>query len=168
MADTFDIFIKGEKKGVVTDNNSSIVIESNEECEAILTLLLKNISLNDKSRNLLEKCIKVNAADIGEEINFGPGEILDLSMIAMNYPEISNEVLAVNHYLMENISFEGTIPPNFFMQMADIHTTLSSVFSDALNRKDNDISDSDSDISDSDISDSDISDSDISDSDSDE
>lgn len=151
MADTFDIVVNGEKKGSVIDGNSSITIETDDECEALLSLILKDASLSTKERHLFESCSKINAADIGQDVEFGPAELLELSMIAMAHPSLADEIMAISHYLVENISFEGDMPPDLFAKMAEAHTALSEIFSDALEKKDEDDSDSDSD---SDISDS--------------
>ena len=82
---TYDIIgADGVECGVAYDTNP-VQITSNEQCLELL-LKLKTIITNDTD-GLLDICIKVLSSTDGDDVEFGPSEIISLAQLAMENPD---------------------------------------------------------------------------------
>ena len=141
---SFDVMVKGEKKGVAFDTNPCVV-ETDEQCLKELEQLLKDLPLTETEAKLIKQCMSVATADDDEDVLFGPGELLDLAVLTGKYPDKVTQILACSNHLLGSIDCEGDMPDGIFLKMADMHGELGSLMSRAVKAGPGAIPDSDSD-----------------------
>lgn len=129
---TFDIMVKGEKTGIAFDVNP-VDIKTDEECKTMIEALRKKLVLTKADESLLECCLSVLSAKDGDDIHFGPGEIIGLSELAQRNPSVAHEIMACSTHLSESVDCEGELPPNFYLQAALAYGGLSNIMAAALN-----------------------------------
>lgn len=132
---TFDIIVNGEKKGIAYDSNP-ITVDTDEQCKIMLTNLRDKLKLSAEQLQLIEQCISVTLAGSGEDIPFGPGEIVDLSLLAMSFPESANEIMACSHHLCESMDCDGELPIGIFSNLAQAHGFLGNALNGNLDDDD--------------------------------
>lgn len=160
-SNVLDILKNGEKVGESYDSNP-VIIDNDSECLECLNTLKKTLKLDADDLSLIDKCISVVTSKEGEDILFGPGEIIALSNLAAKFPDKATQLMACSHHLSESIEFEGELPPNIYLKTANAFGSLSTLLSAALtcgpitsNNKDFDDDDEDEDENDSDDEDTD-------------
>lgn len=128
---TFDIFVGKEKKGIAFDANP-IFLQSHEECTNVIKELKNNLKLTQDESNLFDRCQLVLDSPEDTEVDFGPGEIIELSELAMRNPNEASKILACSNYLINCVECEGDIPQGFFLKLFDAHKELSNLLDKAL------------------------------------
>lgn len=129
--ETFDIFVAGEKKGETFDSNP-ITVESDLECKQMLEHLKTLLDLNGTDLDLIDRCINVVSAKDGDEVIFGPKEIVSLARLAKANPTYAKEVLACSHHLSESVDCDGDLPPGFFLAAAEAYGAMGDIMEAAL------------------------------------
>lgn len=144
---TFDVMVKGEKKGEAFDVNP-IYVSTDEQCKARLETLKSKLTLTDSQVSLLDLCLAVVSAKDGDTVAFGPGEIIALSELAQSHPDSAAEIMACSHHLTASVDYDGELPPNIYLEAALAYGELSNIMSAALKSvpisQDTDIPDDDS------------------------
>lgn len=126
MSDTFDIFVGNEKKGIFHDTNPCI-IDTDHECINTLNSLKKDLILSDSELDLVNQCIDTAKASPEDDVVFGPGEIIELGLMATRHPSKVYEIMACFHHLLYSVECEGDLPPNIFLNVASAYGSLSSL-----------------------------------------
>ena len=155
---TFDVLVKGNKVGFAYDVNP-LVIERDEECKSYLEALKKELDFSDEEKSLIDVCLAVVSAKDGDDVTFGPVEIVALGDLAGKYPSKMKEIMACSHHLTQSTECSGDLPSGFYAIAADAHGALAEIMSSALkigsiiNVPNDDVSDDDfeEDISDEDF-----------------
>lgn len=122
----FNIVRGGEVVGVVEDVNP-IDIQTDEECELCLMAIKADLDLSPEEQELIDSCIDVVKAVIGEELHYGPAEILGLTELASKYPSKRNEILACSNHLNHSLDYDGDVPPDIYLDLFKAHATLGNV-----------------------------------------
>lgn len=130
-SDTFDVMIKGEKKGQAFDVNP-VEVTTDAQCKDLLEKLKKKLSLTDSQLSLVDLCISVVSANDGDDVHFGPGEVVALSELAQSHPDCATEIMACTHHITESVDCDGELPPNIYLEAALAYGELSNVMSAAL------------------------------------
>lgn len=128
---TFDVMVKGEKKGTAFDINP-VEITTDEKCKSQLEFLKSKLTLSDAQSTLFDLCIDVVSAKVGDDLSFGPGEIVELSEFAQANPEFAPEIMACVQHLNESVDCMGDLPPNVFLDAALAYGGLSNVMCAAM------------------------------------
>lgn len=129
--DTFDVLVGGVKKGEAMNKNP-VVIGSDISCCAQLRVLDSTLPLTPGEKELIAQCMAVVSAKEGEDVSFGPMEILALGDMAQKYPTHTNEIIACSNHLSNSIEFDGDIPAEFYLQALGAHGTLADILSSAM------------------------------------
>src|SRR5687768_13539537 len=97
---TFDIMVGTEKTGVAYDINP-VDIKTDEQCKTMIEAIKKKLSssLTEEDTKLLDCCLLVLSAKDGDDIQFGPGEIIGLSELTQRNPSIAHEIMACSTHL---------------------------------------------------------------------
>lgn len=127
----FDVMVKGEKKCQAFDVNP-VVISTDEQCKFLLEQLKNKLTLTDSQASLLDLCLAVVSAQDGDNVEFGPGEIVGLSELAQCYPDSATEIMACSHHLTESVDCDGELPSNIYLEAALAYGELSNIMSAAL------------------------------------
>lgn len=141
---TFDILVAGEKKGEAFNINP-VVIESDTQCKEYLENLLKSLTLTAEESTFLTKCISVLTSENGQEVDFGPADIITFAVLAEKYSEKSTEIMACSQYLTESIDCYCDMPPNIFLLAANAHAGLADLLVPASESRTDDDEDEDED-----------------------
>jgi hypothetical protein len=123
---TFDILVGLDKKGVAHDSNP-IVVTTDEQCRILLNDLKNKISFTKKELKFINNCIKIVSSTDGDDIQFGPMDIVRFSSLANKYINESYEIMACAHHITESVDFEGDLPPDMNLQAALAFASLSDV-----------------------------------------
>lgn len=144
---TFDIEVAGKKTGEAFDVNP-VVIETDEQCKVVLLKLKQFLSLTEQETALLDSCLVTVSAEVGDDISFGPKEILELSILAQKYPDSATEIVACSQHLCASVECDGDLPPNIFAMMASAHGSLAAALGNGNDNEDDlsDESDDDGDL----------------------
>ncbi len=138
MSEIFSINHNGFKVGEVHDRNP-IIINTEEECIKIFNDLKETLTLKEKEKQLIDKCIAVVNANNGENVQYGPDEIIALAALSFSHPEKSYEIMACSHFLTETVEFEGEFPADACISAANSYRELSVMMSNALQLADQNI-----------------------------
>lgn len=114
-------------------------VNTDAECHLYLDELKRDMILTDDEKELLEKCLSVVTSNDGDDIQFGPGEIIELSMMATLHPDKAHKIMACSHHLSESVEYFGEIPE----EMSQMFNMMSDK---TMNNLMMDVSDSDSDF----------------------
>lgn len=128
---TFDILVNGKKRGFAYDSNP-VVINTDHECKECLLRLKSTLDLSNDELELIDTCINVVSSKDGDEVLFGPGEIVLLSLLAEANPSKAPEIMACSHHLSESVDCDGDLPPGIFAGAADAHAALAALMDEAL------------------------------------
>jgi len=128
---TLDVMVKGEKKGVAYNVNP-VNLTTDSECKDLINKLKSELSLTPEQSALLDSCVSVLDATDNDVVHFGPGEILELSVLAQQNLTHSAEILACSQYISECVDCEGELPPNIFLNAAKAYGALTDVMTAAL------------------------------------
>lgn len=123
----YDIKVGDEKVGEVPNRNQ-VVIETDKECAKVLKQLRKLKNLKASENRLLKRCMKAARASDEDDIDFGPVDFFNLTIMALNHPEISQELMAISHHILSSIDMEGEVPPEAMLKMAALHGELGDGF----------------------------------------
>lgn len=133
MATSFDVLRAGKKVGEAINNNP-VTVDTDDQCKTQLEQIKLNLPVPHCTDeiNLLDKCIAVVSAKDGDDVVFGPAEILALGKLAERYPSLTKEILACSHHLTESVDCDGDLPDGIFLAAADAHGALAAVLNAAL------------------------------------
>ena len=129
---TFDVLVKGNKKGEAFDVNP-VVINTDSECKECLQKLKSELNLSAQHLTLIDNCIAVVSANDGDDVVFGISEIVELSQLSETYPSKVTEIMACSHHLTSSIDFEGDVPNEVFGLALSGHRDLAAAMMKALN-----------------------------------
>lgn len=119
-----DILVEGKKVGQLNDVNP-IYIDSDLECQNMLVQLRSILPMIEHT--LINKCLIVTTSTDGDTVEFGPLEIVELTVLASKYPEKHNEIMACADHLLKSIDYEGELPENCYLAAAALHADLAKV-----------------------------------------
>ena len=98
-----------------TSTESNLVIDDDSQCREILVGLRSDLS-DENEQLLITVCLGVLDAEIGDEIPYGPDQMMGLVLMASSHPELREKIYAVMSYLsmtmemeMDNGEENGTI-----------------------------------------------------------
>jgi len=128
---TFDIILEGKRVGKVFNVNP-ICIETDKECRVVLTSLKEKTIFSESERELLDQCLLVVSASNGDDLNFGPGEIIAIGDMAQAHPEYLHELMACSTHLSDSIDYQGDIPSDILLVGGKAHLLLDRVFNAAM------------------------------------
>lgn len=131
QVETLDIFAAGKKVGEAFDRNP-VVVDTDDECRALLMKLKAELKLSSDELGLLDSCIAVVSAEDGDDVIFGPGEIIQLALFAESHPNYATEIMACSHHLSESVDCEGDLPPGIYLTAAGAYGSLSDIMTNAL------------------------------------
>lgn len=110
-----------------------VTLGSDAECKELLEKIKSTLTLNDEESHLIDGCILVLEAVDGDDVHFGPGEILELALLASKNNSMSTEILACSQFLVESVDCEGEIPPGFFLKVALAYGSLNDIMASGSN-----------------------------------
>jgi hypothetical protein len=128
---TIDIMMDDAKVGWTYDGIPD-TIHTDEECRKCLSDIRSTLPLTSDEYKLVDQCISVVSAENGDDVVFGPIEILALGDLAKKYPERSSDIIACSHHISESIEWEGMIPDGAFLGAARAHAALGDALEMAL------------------------------------
>lgn len=128
---TFDIMMGGEKVGWTYDGTPN-TINSDKECRECLMGLRSNLPLTSDEIELMDRCISVVSTESGNDVVFGPVEIIALGDLAQKYPTNASDIIACSHHINESIEYEGDLPEGVFLGAAMAHAALGDAYVMAL------------------------------------
>jgi len=120
--------------GVFHDVNP-VTIDSDEDCARMLGDLRSKIDLTEEENKIIDNCITAAEADEGEDMTFGPDEILGLADLIAKYPTYSADIRACSDYLTTNANFGFEDGASDFLRSAfNAFSALGDVYDDAVKR----------------------------------
>lgn len=122
-----DIFVSGQKHGAVHDRNP-VFITTDADCEKQLLKLKETLSLTEDQAQLFDRCLAATTANTGDDIPFGPAEMLELAQLAMANPDHANEIMACSEHLSMSTDCDGDLPEGIFLTLASAHASLAKAF----------------------------------------
>lgn len=134
---TYPVFDKtGAPAGSAQDSNH-INVETDEECTVVLAKIRASLKLSKEEEALLDLCSATVAAKVGECIEFGPGELLELFELADNHYDMRFEIRACIHHIQHSLNFQlDSVPDDAARRIFDFafkgHQALGAALSDAL------------------------------------
>jgi hypothetical protein len=141
-----------DKDGKVTevqDVDHNELVKTDEKCNEILDNLKTTLpNLSKAHVKLLDKCLEAVAVEDGEASSFGPLQLCDLAMMALDYPDREDDIMGVYHHLMNSLEMMGDAPEDVDIVQAKIDTRFDNMVNGDLDDKEE--SDEDEDVSDSD------------------
>jgi hypothetical protein len=139
----FDVKVGDKVIGQSFDRNP-VVYESDTECRAAIVVLQKDLTLSKKETKVLKNCLTVVDAEDGDDIPFGPEEIMGLANLAMKHPSRTHEIMAISHHLCHSADMEGELPTDIFLDMAKLHGQMGDlIHQKQINAEDDDSDDDD-------------------------
>lgn len=136
-----DIKIGDEKVGWTYDGTPP-TINSDQECKLCLDRLKSDLPLTPKENKLIDQCIAVVSAEEGDDVVFGPYEILKLAQMALKYRVRGNDIMGCSHHLVESLDFEGILPEGGYLGAAEAHLALGDALTMAMEDSEEDYTDS--------------------------
>lgn len=128
----YTIIENNEEKEVIYDPNPFIIL-NDKHCKEVLEKILKEASLDEKDKIIIEKCIQVTLANKDDIINFGPEEILGLHKIANKNPKLVTEIVACYEYLNNNVEYQGEkLPLEIYDGLIDIDIAFADLLQKML------------------------------------
>jgi len=152
-SDIFDVLINGKKVAEAFDANP-LYIETDDSCREYLLSIKEDLPLTKSEIDLIDQSLLTLSANNGDDVVFGPVEIIEFGSLAEKYPSHTSEILACSHYLTESVDCEGEIPQGIFVTLAQAHGALANMLSfglkagDAFNFNDEDDDEFEEEISD--------------------
>jgi hypothetical protein len=131
QVETLDILAAGKKIGEAFDRNP-VSVNTDDECKNLLMKLKADLKLSSDELGLLDSCIAVVSAEDGDDVIFGPGEIVQLALFAENHPDHVTEIMACSHHLSESVDCDGDLPPGIYLSAAGAYGSLSDIMTRAL------------------------------------
>jgi len=89
---------------------AEFTIDNDIDCEKHLHILKHELKLSEEEKLLLDKCLAVVTSTDGDDIEFGPFEIVELTDLAFKHTHRGAEIFACLHHLSESIEFDGDLP----------------------------------------------------------
>lgn len=123
---TLDVMVGSEKQGIAYDVNP-VYIQTDEQCKEALEKLKRDLTLTSNESTLLDCCISVVSASDGDDVSFGPSEILDLAHLADINPKWAPEILACLEHLSASVLCEGSLPSEIYIMAAGAHADLGEI-----------------------------------------
>lgn len=128
---TIDIMVNSEKVGWCHDGVPD-TIHTDEECRNCLQNLRSTLKLECEEIELVDQCIAVVSATCGDDVVFGPCEILALGQLAQAHPSRASDIIACSHHITESIEWEGELPSSAFLNAAQAYTAMGEALTQAL------------------------------------
>lgn len=128
---TFDIMMDGSKVGWTYDGVPP-TINTDVECRQCLSDLRSSLPLTTEEIELIDQCISVVSSANGDDVAFGPVEIVALGDLARKYPARSSDIIACSHHINESIDYEGELPAEALLGAAMAHAALGDAYIMAL------------------------------------
>jgi hypothetical protein len=126
MADTYDIMVNGEKKGVVPKRNP-VAINTDAECMALLESFKKDLPLSYDEVKLVDNAIAVIDANNNDDVNFGPIEFVQLAQMGTKHHSKTLEIMACSDHLIESMDFEVNFSGAALLGVAEAYLELDAL-----------------------------------------
>jgi hypothetical protein len=118
---------QGERVIEEVPDINPVSLDSDEEAVKLIDSLLEGEeNWSDKEKKLLARCRAAAAAADGDEVEFGPIELLAISRTGHRHGAVEKQLMALAHYLLDQTEFEGELPPDAYLTAAEAYSGFSA------------------------------------------